>query len=273
MKKIHLFSLIAMMLMLFSCEDVVNVDLDNAPPKLVIDASINWQKGTAGNIQKIKLTTTTSYYSNVIPTVSGAIITIQSSGNQLYTFTETPNTGEYHCTDFVPEMNQTYTLTVIQNGQTYTATETLKPVAAITTIDQNNAGGFSGNDIEIKTFYNDPPDEENYYLYKYSYPNVIKPDFYVDQDTFFQGNLFFSISQNSDLIPGDQITVSHFGISKTYYNYMSVLLSIAGNTGGGPFQSPPATVRGNIINTTNFDNFALGYFRLSEVDTRNYTIQ
>ncbi len=50
---------------------------------------------------------------------------------------------------------------------------------------------------------------------------------------------------------------------------MSVLVSIAGNNGGGPFQSPPATVRGNIINTTNSANYPLGYFSLSEVDIRN----
>jgi hypothetical protein len=50
-------------------------------------------------------------------------------------------------------------------------------------------------------------------------------------------------------------------------------LSIAGNNGGGPFQSPPATLRGNIINATNFDNYALGYFRLSETDSGNYIIE
>jgi hypothetical protein len=55
---------------------------------------------------------------------------------------------------------------------------------------------------------------------------------------------------------GDKVTVSHYGISKEYYNYINILVSISGN-GGGPFQSPPATVRGNIINTTNADNYPL----------------
>jgi hypothetical protein len=51
---------------------------------------------------------------------------------------------------------------------------------------------------------------------------------------FFNGNEFFSISQNDELKKDDTIEVSHFGISKAYYNYMSIL-SIAGNSGGGPF--------------------------------------
>jgi hypothetical protein len=62
-------------------------------------------------------------------------------------------------------------------------------------------------------------------------------------------------------------------MSQTYYNYMSILLSVAGSSGGGPFQTPPATVKGNIKNETHFENYPLGYFRVSEADTKNYTIQ
>ena len=53
---------------------------------------------------------------------------------------------------------------------------------------------------------------------------------------------------------------------------MQVLLSIAGNAGGGPFQSPPATVRGNILNTTDINNYALGFFSVSETASINYMV-
>jgi hypothetical protein len=49
-----------------------------------------------------------------------------------------------------------------------------------------------------------------------------------------------------------------------------LLISVGSN---GPFSTPPATVRGNIINQTNSNNFALGYFNLSETDVKNYVIQ
>jgi len=273
MKKIHLFFVILMTFIFNGCEDVVNVDLNTASPKLVIEASINWQKGTLGNEQKIKLTTTTDYYSNTIPKVSGASVFIKNSANMIFNFIETPNTGIYICTNFVPAINQNYTLTVISKGQTYTATETLKAVASITKIAQNNQGGFDGKTIEIKSYFNDPANEVNFYFYQYGYQNPLLNNFYIGEDTFFQGNEFFSISQNDKLKTGEQITVSHFGISKTYANYLNVLISIAGSSNGAPFQSPSATVRGNIINTTNFDNYALGYFSLSEVDSKNYIIQ
>lgn len=273
MKNIYILLLIIIASCFTCCEDVVNVNLNTAPPKLVIDASINWQKGTLGNAQTIKLTTTTNFYSDVIPTVSGAIITVKNSSNTVFTFAEIANSGEYSCVNFIPELNETYVLNLIYNGQTYTATETLKSVAAITNIVQKDNGGITGDNIEIKAFYNDPANEDNYYLYKYAYSNQIKFDYNVDEDTFFQGNEFFSTSRNEDLTAGNKIIISHFGISKAYYNYMSVLLSIAGNAGGGPFQSPPATVRGNIINTTDAKNYALGYFRLSEVDSKSYLVQ
>lgn len=273
MKKTYIIIATFLTILFSSCEDVVQVDLNTAPPRLVIEASINWKKGTTGKEQIINLSTTSDYYSKESPAVSGATVFIKNSANTTFVFGEKLNKGEYSCSNFKPVLNETYTLTVISNGQTYTATETLQPVAPITKIVQNNQGGITGKRIEVKTYFNDTPNVDNYYLYSYVYSTNVNSNYYTDEDQFFQGNEFFSISQNEDLKAGDKIEITHLGISKTYYNYMSVLISITGNSNGGPFQSPPATVRGNIINTTNFDNYALGYFSLSETDSRIYTIQ
>lgn len=51
--------IIATLFLLMSCEKVVNIDLDTAPERLVVDANINWVKGTSGNTQTIKLTRST----------------------------------------------------------------------------------------------------------------------------------------------------------------------------------------------------------------------
>lgn len=272
MKKIILLIVLFTTTLFISCEEVVEVDLDTAPPKLVIEAAINWEKGTKGNEQTIKLTTTTGYFDNVIPTVSGAIINIKNSQNEQFNFIEVKKTGQYVCSNFTPVIGEQYTLTVISRGNRYIGTETLKSVAPITRIDQNDKGGLTGKDIEIKAFYNDPGDAENFYLYKYVYSNKVKSTFYVDEDKFFNGNEFFSLSNDEDLKVGNEIEITHYGISKQYFNYMSILVSIAGSNIGGPFQSPPATVKGNIINVTNKDNYPLGYFSLCETSKINYKI-
>jgi hypothetical protein len=271
--KINLILVIVTAVFFNSCTDVVDIPLNTDNPRLVVDASINWQKGTTGNNQTIKLTTTTDFYTNVIPVVSGATVFIKNSANVVFNFIETPNTGIYLCCNFVPVLNETYTLTIISKGQTYTATEALKSVAPITSVTQEKQTGLGTDFLQLKAFFNDPADADNYYLYKYIFAKKLKPEYYVDDDLFFQGNTFFSLVIEEDTKPGDTVEITHYGISKAYFNYMNILLSVAGSSGGGPFQSPPATVKGNIKNQTDFDNYPLGYFRLSESDVTNYTIQ
>jgi hypothetical protein len=265
--------IITLALSAFSCTEVVDVDLDTENPRLVIEAGINWEKGTIGATQKIKLTTTTNYYNNNVPVVSGAIITVTNSTNFVFNFTENPGTGVYVCTNFVPVLNETYTLKVISNGKTYIATETMTGVPTIKNIVQENNAGISSNDIRIRCLYDDPANVDNFYLFRYIYPRKAKPDLYADEDQFYRGNEFFSSSFNDDLKQGDVVNIRHSGLSKKYFNYMTILLSISGSQGGGPFQSPPVTVRGNIINTNNQDDFPFGYFNLSEIVTRDYTVQ
>ena len=56
MKKLITILLLLTAFVFTSCEEVINVNVDTAPPRLAVEAAINWQKGTAGNEQIIKLT-------------------------------------------------------------------------------------------------------------------------------------------------------------------------------------------------------------------------
>ena len=82
----------------------------------------------------------------------------------------------------------------------------------------------------------------------------------------------FGFYSDKDLKPGDQLFFTLEGITLRYFNYMGKLVNISGSSGGSPFSTPPATLRGNIINQTDDSNYPLGYFHLSEIDTRNYTV-
>jgi hypothetical protein len=77
---------------------------------------------------------------------------------------------------------------------------------------------------------------------------------------------------DEDLKAGDMVNIRLYGISKRYYDYFRKLLAASG-ANNGPFQTAPGSVRGNIINRTHFENFAYGYFRISEVDVKDYRIQ
>lgn len=272
MKKIFLYTTVIFAVFLSGCEKVIDVDLNTAAPRLVVDAAIVWPKGTAGNEQKIKLTMTTSFYNELPPTVSGATVFIKNSEGFTYDFLETPNTGEYVCSTFVPILDETYVLTVNYNGQTLTATEILKPVTSIDYVVQEVTPGIGEEEdqIEVKTFFTDPGNSNDFYMFRFQASIMAVPEFGVSDDEFFQGNQIFGIYQNENLKPGDILGIRLYGISAQYYNYMSKLLNAIG--GNGPFSTTPGTLRGNIVNTTNPDDFALGYFSLSETDSALYTV-
>jgi len=264
-------SVILIMAVFFTaCEDVIDVDLDTAEPRLVIDAAISWEKESDGATQSIKLSTTTDYYSAEIPTVSGATVYITNSDGLQFDFIENPGTGEYICTNFIPELYGVYELTVIADGEVYTASEQLIPVSEITRIEQKDNGGILGNNIEVRFYFQDNGEEDNFYLSKFETDFLLFPEYYAINNRFSQGNEMFEVFTDGDLNHGDEIRMSLSGISEQFYNYMVLILeSISGN----PFNVPPANIRGNIINQTDEKNHALGYFRLSETHSVSYIVE
>lgn len=272
----RLFKILLLLFISFpiiSCEDVIDVDLDTVAPRLVIDASIDWAKGTPGNEQKIVLTTSTGYYSREFPSVSGAVITVTNSTGTVFDFTETPGTGEYLCNNFVPVMGETYHMMILLNGETYTATETLMPSPDIMeNIEQDNEGGMGGDEIEITFYYQDDPAAVNYYLFGFKSPRVAFREFEVEDDENSQGGIMPEFYSHEDLQPGDVVNIRIYGMSKQYYDYMNKLL-VASGADDSPWPTTPSAVRGNIVNQSNGQNFAFGYFRLAEVSVRDYTVE
>lgn len=261
-----------LLLLFVSCEDVIDINLNTAAPKLVVDASINWVKGTPGNEQSIKLTLSAPYFDANVPPANNAIVTITNS-NDSFNFLEDGDTGIYNNSNFIPVINETYTLTIMYQGETYSATETLKSVVPIDYIEQKDDGGFTGEETELKAYYTDPADEENFYFFEFISNIPVIPTLEVYEDQFTNGNQIFGFYTEEDLTSGDVVTIRNHGVSRRFYNFMYILLQQNNQEGGGPFETQPATVRGNCTNLTNPDNFPLGYFRLSEVSEFIYVVE
>lgn len=250
-----------------SCEDVIEVDLNDSEPRLVIEANMyRWQNGVSSSL--VKLTTTAPFFDNQIPIVSDAEVKIQDADGQLYPFHYTDN-GIYR-SSFSPKPDLEYTLMIFYEGEMYSSTEKLYTTSPLEYVEQKNDGGFLGEDIELKVFYNDPGDETNFYFFE---GLCEKGDILsVYKDEFFNGNLIFAYYVVKDVEPGDEVVFNLYGVSEQFYNFMFVLLQQTGGQ-GGPFQTQPATVRGNIVNTSNAENFPLGYFRISEVSSLTYIVE
>ncbi|OAD91270.1 hypothetical protein A7A78_12875 [Aequorivita soesokkakensis] len=265
MKK--LFLLVIFFGIVTSCEDVIDVELNDAPPRLVVEANLNvWEDGS--NSAAVRLTTTAPFFDNDVPFVTDASITVTDENGIVYPFNYTQD-GVY-VSSIALQLNIEYKLTILYKEETYTATETLYTVSPLEFVEQRDDGGFTGEDIELKAFFTDPAGEQNFYFFEGLSERGDVLDVYKDE--FFDGNTIFGYYLVEDLAPADEVQFNIYGVSEAYYNFMFILLQQTGG-GGGPFETQPATVRGNIINETNPDNYPLGYFRVSEVSTLNYTVQ
>jgi hypothetical protein len=271
---------ILMLVVLSSCEDVIDVDLQEEVPRLVIEASIDWEKGTDGNDQLIKLNMSTPFFETTnITAVTGALVSVTNDDTgDIFVFTDAGE-GNYTTSDFIPVLNNTYSLEVIQDGETYTASETLIPVAPINEIIQSLEGGFDDEIIDLNVYFDDPAEEENFYFAKLLRDGDTFTELNTLSDLFIDGNEVFIIFEkdgdsdnDEEFLPGDIVNVKLLGISERFYGFMELLLEQY-YAGGDPFSSTAAEIRGNCVNLTNEANYAYGYFRLSEVDAVTYTVE
>jgi hypothetical protein len=272
-------SLFTLFFLIISCEDVIDVDVPSIEARLVVDAAINWEKGSLGNNQEIILSLSTDYFAGDTfePATGAKVDIINLVTNEVFNFTDN-NNGSYTTSFFTPELNTSYGLSIEYDNQTYYAEETFRPVTPIVDINQTTDGGFDDSLTEVNIFFDDPVGEENYYLVKFSEPGDLLPNFITLKDEFTNGNqmtIFFEKDDDDgvdgDLLPGDIVEIELIGISRQYFNYMSLLLDQS--EGQGPFATTPSSVNGNCINTTNTNKPAYGYFRLTEVDKTIYVVE
>ncbi len=274
-------SILLLTLILVSCSDVIDVPVQMAPTRLVVEASIDWEKGTTGNEQSIRLSTSTAFFNTTGNTaVAGASVIISNDANGDEFLFVDQNNGEYVTSEFVPILGQSYTLVIIHDGENYVAQETLNSVTDITDIYQGREDGFDDEELEIHIEFTDPAEEANYYLFRFQKEGNLLPEFEVGNDEFVNGNeidWWYEVQEDEDtdkvdvLQPGDVVSIEMRGISSAYNDYMEILIEQIG--GVGLFQATPVAVRGNCVNLTNPDNYAHGYFRLTEVNKTSYTIE
>ena len=281
MKNIFVNIYLVISLLLMGCQDVIDVEVPYAGPRLVVEASLDWEKGTVGNNQTINLSELRPYFDSTDPIgVAGATVQITDESNgDIIDFVDQGN-GDYTTSEFLPVVNQSYTLKIVNNGTTYVAKETLMPVVAIDRVDQSTENGFDPNVIEVNVYFDDPLEEENFYLLIFQERKDLFPTLVDVSDEFTNGNemlIFYEKFNDEDtgekeLQPGDIVDIKFYGISKTYYNYIRLLIE-QNDAGGDPFTTIPAPLKGNCINISDPDDPALGYFRLTQVDKRTYIVE
>lgn len=270
-KNIKTYQLLTLItLVLISCTEVVDVELETAQERLVIEASINWEKGTLGNEQVIKLTKSASFYENEVIYATGASVSIVDANNVTYVFEE-QESGIYTTSLFNPEFGIDYTLHIVYNDEVFTATEQLISTSSIDLLTQSTELGFS-DDPEVVMFFTDPIDTVNYYKSLMINKRTEEFEHFYFNDQYWNGNQGTFWFESDAMEVGDEIECYVFGISKRYQKYGEKLFVLAGER-GGPFTTPPINVKGNCVNVTHPENYPYGYFTISEFSKETYVFQ
>ena len=264
MKQIIFIILLAIFTL--SCEDVVDVELDNTTPRLVIDARLDnvWDGVQFVRDGVVKLSLTTPFFSEEENPISNASVTITNTetgeSESLINildgrFEFTPNSS------FLVTEDTPYKLTIIYNNEVYEATEVVQKSASIESLEQvKNTNDFSPNDIALEVTYIERPERGNHYIFDLDDTNFIAVD-----DEFVVDGAPFTFTYFYDEDVERDIRVKIIGSSKRYNTFFDAIQELSGVDDAGPFASVPFKARGNIVNKTNPDNFPFGYFRVSEI--------
>jgi hypothetical protein len=131
-------------------------------------------------------------------------------------------------------------------------------------------GGIGQGDAGFRAAidYTDPPGVRNFYLWELYVDGVrrTKPDpgnrfRIISDDEFYDGGEVIGYQPFDEEVvePGQSVRLRQLGLTQEGYRYYFALFEQT--TGrGGPFSTPPASVRGNVANLTEPEHRALGYF-------------
>ena len=268
MKRLH-YVLILFVVFIFSkCEKVIDVDVPSIAPKLIIDAAfeVNFDETpvTANTVVKLRLSA--DYFDTELPIVTNATVYVTNlNSNSVINFNDINLDGNYvPDVSFIPEDDIPYELTIIYNGETFKGEATKVKSTPFTNVVQGDETLFSGKETEVKVNFTDDANANNFYLFDFT--NSL---FLAIEDRFFNGsdyNFSFFYSEDDIELPAT-VNIKMSGITEQYFTYFRVLIDQSGQNAGGPFETIPASLVGNMVNTTNPNEFPLGYFHISETDT------
>ncbi|WP_226390205.1 DUF4249 domain-containing protein [Penaeicola halotolerans] len=265
------------LLLLLSCSDVIELDLSEAPPSLVVEGEINNRDGR----HIIKLSLSRPFFeTDDFSHVTADQIRLYQNNQLVALYTDTDVVGEYQVNFRGNLINRYHVEIDLPNdfplaelaGQTIISTqERIWPVPAI---DQVNLE-FRSNSIFS---------EEGYYLSLNMTDNPNRDDFYrwrvrvngqriggldgfiFTSDELFRGNELRNINMNDDpLEVGDTVLIEQMSITSGFYDYLSLVFEQLSRQGGF-FETQPANARGNFSVKNSGDSpVILGYFNAAAI--------
>ncbi|MGB5203706.1 DUF4249 family protein [Eudoraea sp.] len=285
MKK-YIYLLVVLVLNV-ACEDVIDVEVPNEEPRLVVDALIRVDIDEQFIPVEVKLSLSSDFFNNNTPTSAESVliqydeyedgIIINSGFSNLAEeipgsgiYTPDPNfSSDQRIPTSILDRNLVFNLLIRHEGRLYLAVTEYVPSVPIDSVVQGDGTLFNDDETEIIVTFTDDPERDSFYLFDFSFG-----EFLVTEDKFYKGQQFsFSYFYDKIFESNTEIEIRLMGADQTFFNYMDLLIEQTTND-AGIFATPVATVRGNVFDITDIDNidisdnvgqpniFPLGYFAI-----------
>ena len=231
-----------------SCKKIINVDLKNAEPRLVIEGIVD----DSGNPASVKISKTSVFSAdNNYPKVSNAVVKITDNLGNAFTLTET-STGNYTNATLVGVIGRTYNLSVTAEGKIYTASSTIPRKMALDTlvIETNTIGNGppgSAATKNVAAIYEDLVGYGDNVQIVQTINGKSSKQINVDDDRFTDGGSspFSLFTGDIKLKTGDLVKVELRFIDKNVFKYFSGILEL--NGGNSIPENPKSNISGNVL--------------------------
>jgi len=256
MKKIYILILSAFFL--GACEDVIEMDLNNVEPKIVIEAKLYNQILPASVI----ITETTDFFGELeIKLISNANVTISDDLGNSVALLESEN--GFYSADFFGDTGRVYTLDVIVGEEKYSGSAKMLTPLIMDSVNYEYSipdFPFQEEGFQVTSFITNSIETSDYGMFTMYKNNDKINSFYLYDDTFTNGHQTDYLFYNHHFEQNDTVVVQLSTCDKGVYDYLYTLSNIVGET----FRDTGTPYNPN----TNLDNGALGYFGVFSVDVK-----
>jgi hypothetical protein len=270
MKRIIIAVIMLSTSLLYSCEEVIELDLNSSNPVVVIDGEIR-----ADKYAEVYLSYTSDYFSvEEQEYIEDAIVTLTTSDG-LVEQLNYDGKGKYTGSEILGEENTSYELNVEVDNKQLTGSSTIPANIEIKSIAFNEATitrpGFGNTADEsadsvsytIEVVFSDDIHKENYYMFEIltnnevgEYENILLEDEYFSSDGEIQYEpLMFQFGLNDTV----RLTLTSF--DKNAYDFYNQLSDVSGTNGMSNMMSSGTPYNPG----SNMGEDVVGYFAASVV--------
>ncbi len=246
-KNIFFFALLPLLLLsMQGCQDVIDIDLNDAAPKYVIEGAV--VEGVDSIL--VRVTQTASFFDATLPQgINNATVVVTMPNGQEVILASIGN-GYYKATGQTITMEAFYSLRVNVEEYEFTATTYMPASVPLDSLSVEYNEGMFGLEGSYMVFLNFKDSIGlNYYKYNVTLNDTLlnkADDIIVVDDALVDGNIIYMPVYTRDFDLDDSVVVELQSIDKSVYKFYQTMVSVASSSAGSPFSATPANPESNI---------------------------